>query len=358
MVPTRPEIAALKPYVPGKLEPGKLKLASNENPLGASPRALEALRLAGQSVQLYPEDNAPQLVHALARRHQLEPAWLVAGNGSDEVLQMAAAAFLRPGDEALVAEHTFSVYTAVSLLFGARIKTVPMVDGANDLDAFAAAVGPRTRVVFICSPNNPTGTIVDGDALARFMAALPPQVLVVLDEAYAEFADAPNFQDSRALIRRHANLLVTRTFSKLYGLAGLRVGYGMAQPELAASLQRVRPPFNVNLLAAAAAAAALEDHDFVKRSLETNRAGRRQLEAGIAALGLRFLPTQSNFICIETGRDSLAMYDAICAGGVTIRPLKSFGLPGSIRVTVGTETQNNVFLSALEAALERVPPQA
>jgi histidinol-phosphate aminotransferase len=355
MIPIRPNVADLPPYAAGKKEPGKLKLASNENPLGPSPRAIEAARLHLESMQLYPDGASGQLTAALARHHQLPENWFIAGNGSDEVLMMAAATFLCPGDEVVIADHTFSEYRTVSRIFEAAVKAVPLERGAWNMNAVQAAMGPKTRIVFLCSPNNPTGTIIPGRALEAFLERVPPQVLVVLDEAYAEFMDSPEAVDSRQLVRRHANLLVTRTFSKLYGLAGFRVGYGYGQPELVGAIQRVRPPFNVNTAGQSAAAAALDDNEFIKKSLKGNREGRDWLTAEIGKLGLACLPSQANFICIETRRDAQAMYRAIASGGVTIRALTSFGLPTCIRVTVGTETQNRLFIGALSAALAAVP---
>lgn len=355
MIPIRPNIANLPPYLAGKKEPGKIKLASNENPLGPSPRAIEAARLHLDSMQLYPDGAAAQLTASLARHHQLPENWLIGGNGSDEVLMMAAATFLGPGDAVIIADHTFSEYRTVSRIFSAEIVEVPLESGYWNLEAVLAAVGPKTRIVFLCSPNNPTGTIIGANTLDLFLSRVPPQTLVVLDEAYAEFVDSPDQPDSRQLVRRYANLLVTRTFSKLYGLAGFRVGYGFAQPELIGALQRVRPPFNINTAGQSAAAAALDDNDFIRKSLKTNREGRAWLEAELHRLGLAFLPSQANFICIETGRDAQAMYRAIANGGVTIRALTSFGLPTCIRITVGTETQNRLVVQALAQALESVP---
>lgn len=356
MLSFRPEISELKPYVPGILEPGKIKLASNENPLGPSPRAIEAIKVHVASAQLYPDDNAPQLRRALARHWQFDENWFIPGNGSDEILQLAAATFMRTGEEALVANHTFSVYSAVTLLYGGVITRVPLVNGCFDLDQFAAAISAKTRIIFLCSPNNPTGTIIHQKDLERFLAAVPSRILVVLDEAYAEFVVDPEYQNARTLVHRFPNLLVTRTFSKLYGLAGLRIGYGLGQADLINKLQRTRPPFNVNNFAMAAAVAALDDQDFIKHSLLVCHSGRSHIQTALAELGLDFYPSQSNFICMETKRDAQAMYDAISAQGITIRPLTSFGLPTSIRVSIGTAQQNQLFIAALKNALHTVAP--
>jgi histidinol-phosphate aminotransferase len=255
-----------------------------------------------------------------------------------------------------MADHTFSEYRTVTRIFDAVPVPVALKGGYWDPGAVLAAVTPRTRLVFLCSPNNPTGTIITSGDLETILARLPRQALVVLDEAYADFVEDPAYPDSRQLVRRHANLLVTRTFSKLYGLAGFRIGFGFGQAELVAALQRVRPPFNTNTIAQSAGSAALEDADFVRQSLKTNREGRAWMQAELERLGLRYLPSQANFICIETRRDAQAMFTAISERGVTIRPLTSFGLPTCIRITVGTETQNRMVVNALQSALEAVPP--
>jgi histidinol-phosphate aminotransferase len=306
-------------------------------------------------MHLYPDGASAQLISTLARHHQLPENWFIAGNGSDEVLMMAAATFLNPGDQVVIADHTFSEYRTVSRIFNAELVEVALKRGMWDMDAVLAAVGSRTRMVILCSPNNPTGTIVAGADLERFLMKIPPQVLVLLDEAYAEFVETAESADSRQLARRFANLLVTRTFSKLYGLAGFRVGYGFAQADIISAMQRVRPPFNINVAAQSAAAAALDDTDFVRKSLKSNREGRIWLSEEIQKIGLDCLPSHANFLCVETRRDAQAMYRAIAEGGVTIRALTSFGLPTCIRITVGTETQNRMVLRALAQALESVP---
>jgi len=355
MIAIRPNISELPPYQAGRKEPGKIKLASNENPHGPSPRAIEAARLHLDSMHLYPDGAASQLVNAIARHHSLPEGWIIPGNGSDEILMLAAATFLLPGDEVIIADHTFSVYETVSRIFDATVKTVALKAGFWDTAALKEAISPKTKIIFLCSPNNPTGTVISSAELENFLRQVPPHTLVLLDEAYAEFSDSPDFPDSRMLVHQYANLLVTRTFSKLYGLAGFRIGYGFGQAELIAALQRVRPPFSTSSLAQAAGCAALEDGEFIKLSLKTNLEGRAWLSGEISKLGLKQLPSQANFICVETRRDAQAMFRAISDGGVTIRPLTSFGLPSCIRISVGTAGQNRLLVEALAAALGQVP---
>ncbi|MDR1624979.1 MAG: histidinol-phosphate transaminase [Spirochaetia bacterium] len=341
----------LAPYIPGRLKAGAIKLASNENPLGPSPKAMEALRECVAGVCLYPDNTCMGLREALAARHGLGPGNIVAGSGSDEIMMLAAAAYVNPGDTAVTARETFSNYTFVTRLFGGEMKYAPLGNGFFDLEALAGLVDSRTRLVFLCNPNNPTGTCFTQGGLEDFLRKMPPETLVVSDEAYADFVDAPGFPDSVSLLAKHPNLLVMRTFSKLYGLAGLRVGYGIAREELAGDLLRAKISFSVNLPALAAARAALEDRDFVEKSLAVNREGKAYLYGEFDRLGLAYYPTQANFICVDTGRDSGDMERRIMELGVTVRPLASFGLPTSLRVTIGTREQNRIFIACLEKAL-------
>jgi histidinol-phosphate aminotransferase len=347
----RQTLERVAPYVPGVLKPGAIKLASNENPLGPSPRAVECLAALVSRVHLYPDNACADLRAAIARKHGLLPHNVVVGAGSDEVMNLAAAAYLNPGDNAVTADTTFSNYTFVTRIFDGEIKYAPLAGSAFHLDAVAGLVDSRTRLVFLCNPNNPTGGYFTHAALADFLKKIPPGVLVVNDEAYADFAEKKDFPRSVPLLAEHPNLLIMRTFSKLYGLAGLRVGYGLASAEVAADLLTAKMSFSVNLPALAAAEAALGDEEFVAKTLALNAEGKKFLYAEFERLGLEYYPTEANFICVHPRRDCLALARRIMDLGVTIRPLASFGLAGSIRVTIGTPEQNRKFIACLEKAL-------
>lgn len=349
---TRRALDRLAEYVPGEKRPGMLKLSSNENPLGPSPLAIEQLRRSANEMHIYPDGAARALRERLSPAVGVPAEQIITGNGSDELMVYAAAAVLNPGEVALVARHTFSVYTFATNLFDGHVKSVEMTDGCHDPAAFLEAMqaNPRTRLVFLCNPNNPTGTYLNTDAVTRFLDQVPSDVLVVLDEAYCEYMDAPDAPDGTTLIDHYPNLLVLRTFSKLYGLAGLRVGYGMAQPELIGSLNRVKMPFNTSIVAQAVARAALDDHEFVARSLATNRSGRARLYRELDARGVRYYRTQANFVCISVERDAKEVAEQVAQNGVTIRPLNSFGLDWWIRVTIGTDEQIDAFLAAFDSA--------
>lgn len=355
MLEPRASIAAMKAYVPGILVPGKIKLASNENPLGPSPLATAAIREYLGSAQLYPDGSATKVREALAHHYGIAAAQVIVGNGSDEVLTLATSTFINPGEEVIIADHTFSEYAYSSRLFDATVKIVALDRGCFDLNAIAAAITPKTRMIFLCSPNNPTGTTIPASELRAFLDSLSDGILVVLDQAYSEYATEADFPDPVALIAKYPRLLVARTFSKIYGLAGLRVGYGLANEALVAAMQKARSAFSVNALAQIGAVAALEDKEFVAQSKNMNREGKVYLESALDAMGIAYYPTQANFICIETRRDAQAMYKAILDGGVTIRALTSFGLPSCIRLTIGTREQNDLFLTAFKQALTLVP---
>ncbi|MDD2764517.1 MAG: histidinol-phosphate transaminase [Opitutaceae bacterium] len=353
----RPHILNQPVYQPGKpiahvarefgLDAARIdKLASNENPLGPSPMALAAATAALRGVNLYPDGCCWDLNGKLAERLQVGRDQLVLGNGSNEILELVAHVFLGPGTEAIMGVHGFAVYRLVTLLMGAKPVEVPMPGFAHDLAAMRAAVMPRTRVVFLASPNNPTGTAHTEAELIAFARSLPENVLFVLDEAYAEYQDrAP---DLRPLIAEGRPVLCTRTFSKIYGLAGLRVGYGYTRPDIAALLHRARQPFNINAVAQAAALAALDDDDFVRRSRENNRAGLQQLAAGFRELGLEHVPSEANFILVQVP-DGAKAFQFLQARGTIVRP---FGdLPDHVRITVGTPDQNARGLANLRTYL-------
>jgi histidinol-phosphate aminotransferase len=350
-------VRAIAPYVGGKpidevareldLDPATIiKLASNENPRGASPKVQAAIAAALGDLTRYPDGNGYALKAALASRLRVAPEQIVLGNGSNDVLELVTQAFLRPGDDALYSQYAFIVYPLATQARGARGIEVAAKDHGHDLDAMLAAITGSTRVVFIANPNNPTGTWLAGDVVERFISAVPRDVIVVLDEAYDEFLDPSERAHSTAWISRYPNLVVSHTFSKAHGLAALRVGYGVMDAAIADLLNRVRQPFNVNSLAQTAALAALEDTQYVEDSRVLNREGRRQLEAGLQALRLRYLPSRGNFVLFEAG-DAMAVYQALLRQGVIVRPVANYGLPAWLRVTVGTAQENERFLASL-----------
>lgn len=355
----KPFVHGYPTYAPGKpieevarelkLDPaGIIKLASNENAYGPSPRAVEAARLALEQGQLYPDGGCFELHRRLARFHGLDPGQFVIGNGSNEIIEFLGHVFLGPGDEVVLGRPEFVVYRLVTLLFGARAVEVPLDDFRIDLEALARAVTPRTRLVIVSTPNNPAGTAVEPAAFLAFARALPPSAICVVDEAYCDFAQDP--PDIRPLIAEGRNIIGLRTFSKVYGLASLRVGYGYASAELAGLLDRIRQPFNVNGIAQAAAIAALDDAAFTAMCVAETRKGLRRLEKGCGELGLRFVPTQANFLLVRVG-DGKRVHEALLKRGVIVRPMGQYELPEWIRVTAGTAEQNERFLRELASAV-------
>ena len=329
---------------------GIIKLASNENPFGPSPLALEAARRALEQGQLYPDGGCYALRERLSRATGLAPAQFVIGNGSNEVIELIGHVFLSPGDEVVMGLPEFVVYRLVALLFGATPVEVPLANFRNDLGALSAAVTPRTRLVIVSSPNNPTGSTNSEAELLAFVRGLPDSVICIVDEAYCDFVErAP---DIRPLIAEGRNVIGLRTFSKVYGLAALRLGYGYASAEMASLIDRVRQPFNVNAIAQAAALAALDDEAFRTMCIEQNRLGLRRLEAGFKALGLEHVPSEANFILVRVG-DGAGVFDALQRRGVIVRPVANYGLPEWIRVTVGTSPQNERLLAELGSVLGR-----
>lgn len=354
------DLLRLRPYEPGRPieevardhgigDPASIvKIASNENPLGPSPRALEAMRAAAADVHRYPDGGAYLLRHALARRLGVGPGQIVFGNGSNELLEFAAHAFLGPGASAVMSERAFVIYRMLCVMFGARAIEVPMRAHTHDLEAMAAAVEPDTRVVFVSNPNNPTGTMVSGKEVERFLDQVPGDVLVVMDEAYAELVDDPGYPDSLDYVKAGLPVLALRTFSKAYGLAGLRIGYGAASAECAGILERARQPFNVNSIAQAAACAALDDEEHVRRTREAVRRGRAQIEEGCTALGLEWIPSVANFLMVRVGNGGAAATE-LEKRGVIVRPMGGYAMPEWVRVTVGTSAENSAFLDAMRA---------
>lgn len=356
MLQARPELNGIKEYVPGKSIPEiqqkyglskVVKLASNENPLGPSPKAMEAFRTAASQLHLYPQGHAPELVQALASKLGVAPDCIIPGNGSDEILDLVGRAYLRPGDRVLGASSTFSVYESVTLAAGAQYVPVALKNWAYDLQALRFELDSRTRVVFICNPNNPTGTWLGQAELVSFLEKVPTEVLVVVDQAYCEFAHVPDYPDLVPVLGRFPNLLLTRTFSKLYGLAGLRVGYGIGAPELIRTLWKVKPPFNLNLPAQAAAVAALSDSEHVEKTLQVTAQGLAFLKESLEKEGYECLPTQANFLCIHVGPQALDLVSWLESQGLIVRGLRSFGMPEWIRVTAGLPSENELFLNLL-----------
>jgi histidinol-phosphate aminotransferase len=353
-----PNIASLVPYVPGKpLEdverelgiPGAVKLASNENPCGPSPKALAVLGQTAQTLHRYPDGGGHKLRAALAERWKVTPEHVILGNGSDEIIGLLVRAVLTPGAEAVMADQTFVIYkTEVTAAHGVPV-VVPLIDWRHDLSAMAAAITPRTRLLFVCNPNNPTGTMVNAAEVNRLMARLPEQVVVVFDEAYYEYVSSRDFPDVLGYVKQGRNVVVLRTFSKIYGLAGLRIGYGLTTPEISGYLNRVRPPFNVNSLAQRAALAALGDDEHVAQSRAVNQSGMAALRGRLHALGFTPVPSEANFLYFDVGRDGKTVFEALLREGVIIRHIEG----RMLRVTIGLPEENERFLQVLGKVLGR-----
>jgi len=321
-----------------------IKLASNENPLGPSPKALAAMRECLERAHFYPDGGGWALRNAIAGRVGLGRENVILGNGSNEIIEFIGHAFLRAGDEVVTAKHAFAVYSLMAQLFGAKTVEVPDPGYVHDLDAMLGAITPKTRQLFIANPNNPTGTMVGQDAIDRFMDRVPEHVLVIFDEAYFEFLDNP--PDVIRLIREGRNVVVMRTFSKIQGLANLRIGYGLAPEPLAAVLQKTRQPFNANGIAQAGALAGLSDDEHMRKTRELTHEGRNYFHAEFEAMGLEFVPSVANFVLVRVG-DGDAVFQALLRRGVIVRAMRSYGLPAWVRVSVGTMDQNRRLISEM-----------
>jgi len=357
-------VQALKPYQPGKplqqleREYGirdAVKLASNENPLGPGSLAVQVLRSQLDQLSRYPDGNGFALKAALAEKYSLDASQITIGNGSNEILELLARAFVTPEHQVVFSAHAFAVYPIVTQAVGATAVVTAAKDWGHDLDAMLTAITDRTRLVFIANPNNPTGTWLTGKVLRHFLAKVPSHVLVVVDEAYFEYASdaamaAQGYPDSSAWLEDFANLIVTRTFSKVHGLAGLRVGYGLSHADIADVLNRVRQPFNVNSLALAAAQAALTDQRHLEKSLACNALGMQQLMQAFERLGLAYIPSVGNFICLQVG-DAAAVYEKLLRQGVIVRPVANYGMPEYLRITIGSAQENERCIQALQQAL-------
>ncbi len=364
-------IKDIQPYVPGKpiedlvrelgLDPATVvKLASNENPLGMSSAAKQAIEASLAGLERYPDPGGYHLKQAISQRFDVPADWITIGNGSNDILELAGMALLEPGFSAVYSQYAFVVYRLATQARGAQHIVVPAREFGHDLDGMLEAIAPNTRLVFIANPNNPTGTFLSNEAVTRFLASVEQRhgtaVTVVLDEAYNEYLPVSDRVDSIALLKRFANLVVSRSFSKAYGLAGLRVGYGITQPTLTQLMARVRQPFNVNTLAQAAATAALFDDAFLAKSAAVNDAGKRQLQSALDQMGLTYVPSFANFVLVKFD-DAPGINQALLKRGVIVRPVPSDGLPDWLRVSIGLEHENARFIEALKAILaERTEP--
>ena len=360
-------VQALQPYQPGKpieeLErelgiSNILKLASNENPLGASPKAKASLAKVIETLELYPDGSGYQLKAAIAEKFQLKPDQITLGNGSNDLLEIVAHAFLDEHSGAVMSEHAFAIYAIASQAVGAELQIAKAnppehysMPYGHNLVNMASKITDKTRVVFIANPNNPTGTWLNKAELHRFLERVPQDVIVLIDEAYTEYVSEPDFPNALHWLDEFPNLIVTRTFSKIYGLAGLRVGYAACSPQIADILNRVRQPFNVNSMALAAAQAALDDDDFLQQSVATNQAGLQQWFTACAEHSWEYIPTVGNFITINTKREALPLYHALLREGVIVRPIAGYGMPQHLRITIGTEAQNTRCIAALQKVL-------
>lgn len=353
-------VQALQPYQPGKpidelkRELGLtdvIKLASNENPLGLSPRVKKLLIENLDSLTLYPDGAGFELKQALSEKLGVHPKQIVLGNGSNDVLDLIGLCFLDESTSAVFSQYAFVVYPIMVQYLGARAIEVKAKNWGHDLDAMLAAIQPDTRIVFIANPNNPTGTWLEHEDLHAFMKNVREDIVVVLDEAYTEYSCDNDFADGMVLLKEFPNLIVTRTFSKAYGLAGLRVGYSVSSPEIADIVNRVREPFNVNTLGQLAAVEVLKDKEYLEESIRVNNVGRRQLEAGFEAMNVSYIPSQGNFITFDTQQDAMEVYKKLLAKGVIVRPIVPYGMPQHLRVSIGLESENAIFLQALKQVL-------
>ena len=330
------------------------KLASNENPLGPGKKALAAIKAALPGLALYPDGSGFMLKQALSGKYAVDARQITLGNGSNEILELVARAFLSPEFEVIFSQHAFAVYPIVTQALGATAVVAPALNYGHDLDAMLQRVTDKTRLVFIANPNNPTGTLLSQTSLERFIGALPDTCVCVLDEAYFEFVSNAESINSIDWLNKYPNLLITRTFSKAYGLAGLRVGYGLSSPELADILNRVRQPFNNNTLALVAAEAALADDEHLQKTITVNSLGMQQLTDGFKVLGLEWIPSAGNFVAVDVKRAGQPVYEALLRKGVIVRPVGNYEMPNHLRISIGTKEQNQLFLKALSDTLANV----
>jgi histidinol-phosphate aminotransferase len=360
----RPDVSKISPYGPGKSanevkrELGLdrvLKLASNENPLGPSPKAMSAIFEMSADVHTYPDAKGFDLKNKLAAKYGLSPHEVILGNGSEELLMLLGQVFINAGDKVVMGRPTFPIYSISTLLMGGVPVEVPVTNlGSLDLEAMLNNITPGTKMVFLCNPNNPTGGMVTKQEVREFMDRISPDVLVVADEAYAEYVDDPDYGDFLPYVKEGRNVIVLHTFSKIYGLAGLRVGYGLATQDICALIERVKPCFNQNVFAQVAAVAALDDHDHVRKSLKNNHAGKRYLTSELTAIGCKVYPSWGNFLLVDTGIDCQVLFEQMLKRGVIVRPATPWELPTCLRITIGTPDENGVLIDEMKLAMAGV----
>lgn len=347
----RKTLGKITPYVAGKLKKGAIKLASNENPCGPSPYALKNIREFLDKIYLYPDSRCTKLKTKLSQKYNIQEDMLILGNGSDEILLFVAGAYLENGRNAITSEATFPEYTFAATLFGGEMKYGKMTDFRYDLNNILRIIDDNTYVIFIANPNNPTGTYITQPEFVHFMGNIPDYILVVVDEAYFEYVTERDFPDTLSMLQNYNNLLILRSFSKLYGLAGLRIGYAIGSPEVISDLHKTKEPFNVNALAQVAALGALDDHEFIEKSIKINQEGKAYLYREFDAMKLQYWKSAANFILVRIGMDSMEAFTILMDRGVTIRALPVCGYTDTIRVTIGTMEQNELFIRLLRELL-------
>lgn len=355
-------LAELTPYIPGKpveevrrelgLKGRIVRLASNENPIGPSPKAVARMKKTLEEINLYPDGGCYELREVLAGKHSLTPGHFIFGNGVDNLIPLVVNTFVNSGDEVIIPSPTFAAYRTSTVVAGGIPVDVPLKNFRIDIEEIYNAVGPKTKMIFICNPNNPTGTIVYEEELKRLLGSLPPGVLVVMDEAYYEYASDARYPDSLQYLRENGNVIVFRTFSKVYGLAGLRLGYGMTRPDYVMQMQKIREPFAANRVVQAGALEALADHEYIRQVKDVHMMGKQVICDGLKDLGIFFIPTEANFIFADLGVDMNYLFPELLKRGVIIRPGSSWGYPTFARITIGTPDENNFFLEQLADALK------
>ncbi|MGB3339928.1 MAG: histidinol-phosphate transaminase [bacterium] len=358
MIELRNFVHNIRPYKPGRpieevvrqlgIKEQIIKLASNENPLGPSPKAVEAITKAAGNVNLYPDDNCFYLKRKMYEKFGQPPENIIIGSGSVELIELIFKAYVNPGDQVIMSEPSFIMYKIACQIFGGERIAIPLRDFRHDIKAMSRAINHKTKIVILDNPINPTGTIIKKDEFESFLKQLPESVLLVLDEAYREYIEDDNYPDSLQYINKHNNIIILHTFSKIYGLAGLRVGYGFSNPEIIGALMKVRLPFNVNLIAQIAATAALDDTEYVKKSLQNNEAGKKYLYQELNRLKLRYTPTYGNFILVHFACDVEQLFEKAQQKGLILRTVREYGLPNSLRITIGTPAQNRKLIDNLQ----------
>lgn len=358
MIELRNFVHNIRPYKPGRpieevvrelgIKEEIIKLASNENPLGPSPKAIEAIIKAAGDINLYPDDNCFYLKGKMYEKFDQPAENIIIGSGSVELIELIFKAYVNPGDQVIMSEPSFIMYKIACQIFGGDRIAIPLKDYHHDIEAISRAINHKTKIIILDNPINPTGTIINKNEFASFLKKLPDKVLLVLDEAYREYIEDDNYPDSLQYIKRFANIIILHTFSKIYGLAGLRVGYGFSNPDIIGALMKVRLPFNVNLIAQIAATAALDDTEYVRKSLQNNEAGKKYLYQEIKRLGLKYTPTYGNFILIHFNGDVQEVYEKAQQKGLILRTVREYGLPNSLRITIGTPAQNKKLIENLQ----------